>query len=168
MQRSGGGRNIKPREDRRRTVLPAQVRNGAGWADACILNISSRGLLIHARCPAQLGSQIKLRRGHYLLVGRVIWRSRERIGVWSHSPLPVDDLISSHAASADVPAITGAIEIERPARPRSPGQSRAVSRVVEFLSLVLVAAALAGGAAVYAYETLSKPLDAVHRALEPN
>lgn len=166
MQKAGGGRSIRPREDRRRTILPAQVRDGTGWADACILNISSRGLLIHARCSAPPGSQIKLKRGGYLLVGKVIWRSRERIGVCSPYPLPVDELISSEAASADLPALSGTIEIERPRKQRSSeDRSRAFSRAVEFLSLVLVGTVLAAATAVHAYQALSNPLESVSRAL---
>lgn len=166
MQKAGSGQSNRPREDRRRTILPAQVRNGAGWADACILNISSRGLLINARCTAPPGSQIKLRRGGYLLVGRVIWRSANRIGVSSQYPLPVDELISSEAASADLPALSGTIEIGRPQQQRkSNDRSRAFSRAVEFLSLVLFGSALAAAAAVHAYQALSNPIEAVNRAL---
>ena len=36
----------RPRELRRRVILPARLRTGADWSDTCMLNISSRGLLI--------------------------------------------------------------------------------------------------------------------------
>ena len=164
----GGGRNIKPREDRRRTLLPARLRNGAGWIDACILNVSSRGLLIHAKCQAQPGSQIELRRGGYLVIARVVWRSTHRIGLCSPDPLPVDDIISCEAPPAAVPALIVAAKVERRSRPRSHERSRERSRAIEFLSLVLIVTALAGAASAYAYEALSNPLKAVHSALEPS
>ena len=165
MQKAVGGRNIRPREDRRRTVLPARIRTGPGWADACILNISSRGLLVYAKCAAQPGSHVKLWRGGYLVVARVVWRSNERLGVCTPEPIPVDDIISSEAAPAEAPAPAAAVELDRPRKRPSHDRSRAVSRAVEFLSLVVFGIALAGAAAAYAYETLSKPLEAVNRAL---
>lgn len=168
MQQSGGGRNIKPREDRRRTVLPARLRNGGGWIDACILNVSSRGLLIHAKCTPQPGSQIELRRGGYLVTARVVWRSTHRIGLCSPDQLPVDDIISCEHAPAAVPALKSDVKVERRIEPRSHERSRERSRAIEFLSLVLVGTALAGAASAYAYEALSNPLKAVHRALEPS
>lgn len=164
MQQAGG-RNIKPREERQRTVLPARVRNGAGWVDACILNISSRGLLIHAKCAAQPGSPVKLWRGGCLVIGRVVWRSNERIGVCTPEPIAVDDLISSQTAQATAPVFTGDVKVERGSRPRNPDRSRERSRTIEFVSLVLVGTALAAAVTVHAYQALSKPLEAVNRAL---
>lgn len=168
MQQPGGGRNIKPREDRRRTVLPARLRNGGGWIDACILNVSSRGLLIHAKCEAKPGSEIELRRGGYLVTARVVWRSTHRIGLCSPDPLPVDDIIGCEAPPATVSGANGDIKVERRSRPRSHERSRERSRAIEFLSLVLAGTALAGAASAYAYEALSRPLKAVHEALEPS
>lgn len=146
-------------------MLPARMRNGAGWTDACILNVSSRGLLVYAKCAAQPGSQIELRRGGYLIVATVVWRNNERIGICSEGPVPVDDLISSEAASAAVPALTGTVELERRKQRRDPDRSRARSRAMEFLALVLIGTALAGAAAVYVQQALTKPLAAVNRAL---
>lgn len=168
MQKADGGRSIRPREERRRTVLPARLRNGAGWVDACILNISSRGLLIHAKCDAQPGSQISLWRGENLIVGRVVWRSTNRIGLCSPDPLPVDDVISGGAAPAAAPVATGDLKIERRTQPRSHERSRERSRAIEFVSLVLAGVALAAAASAYAYQALSNPLEAVQRALEPS
>lgn len=165
MQKPGAERNIKPREDRRRTVLPARIRNGPGWADACILNISSRGLLIYARCTAQPGSQVRLWRGGYLIVARVVWRSNERLGVCTPEPIAVDNLISSESEPAAVPVLGREAKLERPRQPRSHERSRERSRAIEFVSLALVGAALAAAAAAYAYRTLSAPLEAVNRAL---
>ena len=146
-------------------MLPARIRSGAGWSDACILNISPRGLLVYAKCPAQPGTSIELRRGGYLVLAEVVWRNNERIGLCSHDEVPVDDLISSEAAAAAVPVLTGTLEVERRKRPRDADRSRARSRAMEFLSLVLIGAALAGGAAVSAHQALTAPLAAVNRAL---
>ena len=168
MRQAGGGPDFKPREDRRRTVLPARLRNGSRWVDACILNISSRGLLIYSKCAAQPGSEIKLWRGKYLVAARVVWRSNGRIGVRTPEPIPVDDIISSEAAPAECPAPLVAVELDRPRKRRSPDRSRAASRAFEFLSLVMFGTALAGAAAAYAYEALSNPLKAVHEALAPS
>ena len=168
MHKSGSVGNLKPREERRRTVLPARMRNGAGWSDACILNISSRGLLIYSKCALQPGSSVELRRGGQLVFARVVWRNNHRIGLCSEDPIPVEDIISSETAAAAIPAFTaGAIQFDRRKRPRDPDRSRYRSRAIEFLSLVLIGMTLAGTAAVYVQQTLSKPLAAASRALSP-
>ena len=53
----------RPRELRRRVVIPARLRTGAQWTDACILNISSRGLLIRTARPVPEGSFVDVRKG---------------------------------------------------------------------------------------------------------
>lgn len=166
MQQTANAREFRPREDRRRTVLPARVRNGAGWTDACVLNISSHGLMIYAKTPVQAGSHVELRRGGLLVVARVVWRKNHRIGLRSHDRLAVEDIISSETAAAAIPAITGGISIERRNRPRDEQRSRARSRAMEFISLALVGTALAGAITAYAVETLRKPVSAVEAALD--
>ena len=54
---------------RRRVLLPARMRTSAGWSDACILNVSSRGALIHAKRPITQGSVVELRHGDHVIVG---------------------------------------------------------------------------------------------------
>lgn len=146
-------------------MLPARMRNGLGWNDACILNISLHGLMIYSKCSVEPGSHVELCRGGRMISTRVVWRKNQRIGLCSPEPLPVDELISSDAAKAAFPTIAGRAQIERRNRPRDGERSRDRSRAIEFVSLVLVGTAFAGGVAAYAQQALTKPLSAVQTAL---
>ena len=53
----------RPRELRRRVAVPGRVRTGEQWADACNLNISSRGMLIQSARPLVEGSFVEVSRG---------------------------------------------------------------------------------------------------------
>jgi hypothetical protein len=71
----------KSRELRRRVMLPARIRTSAGWGDACILNISSRGMMIHSNRPAPKDGQVELRHAEHVIAGRVIWQNGPRLGL---------------------------------------------------------------------------------------
>src|SRR4051794_34204558 len=68
----------KPRELRRRLMLPARMRTSAGWSDACILNVSSRGLLVHTRLATPDGATVELCHGEHVIIARVVWRQGPR------------------------------------------------------------------------------------------
>jgi hypothetical protein len=74
MSRSKSDAGHRPRELRRRVVLPARMLLGSAWSDACILNISSRGMLIQASRGVPQGSAIELHRGDYVVLAHVVWR----------------------------------------------------------------------------------------------
>lgn len=166
MDQLGAGRAIVPREDRVRVTLAARMRSGSGWSDACILNISSRGLLIVSSGAAQPGSFVEIRRGSQLVVARVIWRKNQRIGLCSPSPVRVVDIISDQTAAA-IQANPGAVQVERRRVPRTQDQSRSHARAAEFLTIVLVAAALSAWAAVAVHEAFAAPLATVRATLAP-
>src|SRR5215213_7636016 len=87
-------RGQRPRELRRRVLLPARIRTSAGWGDACILNISSRGLLIHSNGKASDDGVVELRHGPLVITARVAWRNGQRIGLASEERLPVDQIVT--------------------------------------------------------------------------
>ena len=65
----------RPRELRRRVKIQARVRATGGWADACILNVSSRGMMINAARPSSIqGNTIELWHGERLVMATVVWR----------------------------------------------------------------------------------------------
>ena len=43
-------------------MLPARMRSTVGWSDACILNLSSRGLMVHANFSALEAGVSRLRK----------------------------------------------------------------------------------------------------------
>jgi hypothetical protein len=155
----------RPREWRRRVVLPARLRTDSGWSDACILNISSRGLLIHAKRPTVPGSTIELRHGEHAIVARVMWSNGPRVGLRAEERLPVEQILSlGQAPALQLTAVNGR-PAERRKRPRTHEDNRARGRLFEFAAIAMLAAAVAGFAFDIVHHALSKPLDAVLVAL---
>lgn len=147
-------------------MLPARMRSQSGWSDACILNISSRGLLVYSNGAAQPGTFVEVRRGGQLVIARVVWRKNQRIGLHSPDPVHVEDIIGADStAAAAIPAASGA-SIERRRIPRDSDTSRNQGRAVEFVAMVLIGGALAFAAMVSMEETLARPLSAVDRAMQ--
>jgi hypothetical protein len=160
------GQALKAREERRRIVLPARMRCGSGWADACILNLSSRGLMVYSKAAAQPGAFVEIRRGGQLVIARVVWRKDGRMGLCSPDELPVHDIISSKTAAAIAFRTTATgFQVERRSRLRSAERSRTQGRAIEFLSLVFVGAVLAGTVFACVQESLARPSAAVSQAL---
>lgn len=116
------------REARREVVIPARLRSGAQWSDACILNISQRGMMIHSGFAGPRGSIIELRRGDHVIVARVVWRDGARAGLHSDDRVPAEQIMSLTQA-ANIRAITSdGVLIERRKHPRpqsiDPGRRR--------------------------------------------
>ena len=153
------------REERRRVMLPARMRSAAGWSDACILNISSRGLLIYSSGAAAPGSFVKVRRGGQMVVARVVWRQNQRIGLCSPDPVRIEDIISTETAASAVRATAGGPTFDRRRVPRDVDRSRAQGRAMEFLATAAIGASIAMLAAVYAGEVLAAPMWVVGSAL---
>ena len=82
-----------PRELRRSVLLPARMRTPTGWSDACILNVSSRGMMIHAKTSPP-DDTIELRHNEFAFVLEIVWRNGTRVGVRSTERLPVEDILT--------------------------------------------------------------------------
>jgi hypothetical protein len=158
--------NGRPRELRRRVLLPARLRNGAQWSDACILNISSRGLMIQSARAGPEGSVIELRRGEHVITARVVWREGSRAGLQSEERVPVEEIMSLSGSQAlQLVASEGAL-IERRKQPRTPAsESRLRGRAMEFAAVLAIVIALAFGAWSTAQEAFAKPLQRASAAL---
>lgn len=148
-------------------MLPARLRGEAGWSDACILNISSRGLLIYSAGRAKPGNFVEIRRGRLLVIARVVWRENQRIGLSAHDPIPLGEIICDQAVASAAPLCGAGAPVERRKEPRSADKSRARGRAAEFVLCAMAGAALAGACAVAAEQSLAKPLMVVKTALGP-
>jgi len=168
MPASKSNQRQRPRELRRRVLLPARVRVGASWSDACILNISSHGVMIHAGRPFTQGSVIELRHQEHVIVGRVVWREGAKAGLRSDDRLPVEQILSLANASAFQLAVTDGKFVERRRRPRTHEQSRIRARYVEFAGIVLIGLVLSGALVSLVSEALARPLAEVSAALGGN
>jgi len=163
MPQRNSQRTERSRELRRRVVLPARIRHGAAWSDACILNVSSRGLLIHTSRQAPTGSEVELRRGEHVIVARVVWRDGAKAGLRADDRVPIEEIVTLGQSQVLQLSARGSVERRKSARPDDRQRLRA--RTMEFASVVVIGASLAGGAVVLVEEAFARPLAIVQAAL---
>lgn len=145
-------------------MIQARVRCGATWSDACILNVSSRGMLIHATQAPSRGTYLEIRRGTQAFAARVVWTSDARFGVLTQDSVSAEQLINGQAQAQQT-----AMHVERRRQPRTlPSRheaSRFRSRAMEFAAFALFGAIGATFATSVVNELLGKPLEAIRSAL---
>ena len=157
---------MKPREPRHKVLVRARIKAGAGWHDGCILNVSSRGLMLQAADPPPKGSYLEIRRGALVIVARVMWAKSHRFGVKSQDALPIDAIVRD----VEVPVVGEGVRVgdrRQAARPRlsTATRSRHQGRAIEYGFALALAVAAAGFAASEVYGLLSSPVEAVTAAL---
>lgn len=150
-------------------MISARMRAGATWSDACILDLSTRGMLVRSATMPQRGAYVEVRRGVHVIVARVVWSSPDRFGVQTQDPVPADRLILDPEGISAPPASSASGFLERRAATRPPrdrhDRSRRTARAMEFGTLLLlgaVATAIVGDAVAH---TFGKPMTALNVAL---
>lgn len=159
-------RSHRPRELRRRVLLPARMRTSTGWSDACILNVSSRGLLIRANQTVAEGSDIELRHREHVIVAQVVWRSGPRAGLYANDWVPVDEILILNHSSALQLTAGGCGQVERRKQPRTHDDSRLLGRALEFASVAIIAILLSGGLFSLVIRALDEPMARIRLALD--
>lgn len=152
----------KPRELRRRVVMPARLRHGAAWSDACILNVSSRGLMIHTARQVATGTEVEIRRGDHVIMARVVWRDGGRAGLQAEERVPVEDILTLRQSPA-LQLTAGAVE--RRKHPRIEDRSRLRARAMEFASVIAISACLAAAGLNMVQAAFERPIAIVTGAL---
>ena len=146
------------------------MRSGASWSDACILDISSRGMLVRASNVPSRGSYLEIRRGSYVIVARVVWANADRFGVQTQELVPTADLINNPDRPATSPKADDASLVERRSSARPTASrfeaSRWRARALEFCAFASIGAAGAMAALGAVDELLAKPLGLVETALK--
>jgi hypothetical protein len=139
---------------------------GAQWTDACILNISSRGLMIHSARSAAEGSFIELRRGDHVIVARVVWRDGARVGLRSDDRLPVEEIMSLSQSQALRLTASSGVSVDRRKQARAaPVDARLRGRAIEFIGVIAITVSLAIGVWTMAEQAFATPLEKVAAAL---
>jgi hypothetical protein len=152
----------RQRELRRRVLVPARLRHGSSWSDVCILNVSSRGLMIHTGRAIAHGSRVEVRRGDHVIIAQVVWREGGRAGLRAEDRVPVEDIVTlGQSPSLQLTAANS----ERRKHPRSDDHSRIRGRAIEFCGFALIAAALTGAGLSMVGAAFARPLAAVSAAL---
>ena len=156
----------RPREWRRRVILPALVRSDGGWIQATILNISSRGFLIQASRPIPKGSKVELRHGGLVSQAQVVWRDGARAGLAVESCVPVGEILSSGQAPGLRLTAAERSPIERRTAVRRRVDSRTCGRLFEFATIAVLAVCVGGCVVTLVNDTLARPLARVRQALD--
>ncbi len=147
------------------------MRVGAAWADICIRDISSRGLMIQVSAAPPRGTYLELRRGSRVIIGRVMWSKQDRCGIESQERLDVDAILAAPggAEPVDEAGAGAARNVERRSASRAHEESfersRQSSRAFEFICITIFAAAgcmVAFGAVT---QFFGEPMAAVERGL---
>jgi hypothetical protein len=142
--------------------VPARLRHGASWSDACILNVSSRGLMIHTGRPVIRGSEVEIRRGDHVIVARVMWREGAKAGLKAEERVPVEDIVTlGQSPQYQLTAATG----ERRKHPRPEDRSRLHARAIQFVGVLVIGASLAGAGLLMVEQAFARPLAVVSAAL---
>ena len=157
---------LRPRELRRRVMVRARICSGAQWGDACILNVSSHGMMIQSAWPVTAGSTVEILRGDQLIFARVMWSEAGRSGIRSDERLPVEDILSvGHWRSLRLIASNGVLHDRRAGTRAAKSEARAQGRAIEFVAFGAIAVSLAFGLWAMAEAALSGPLARVSAAL---
>ena len=143
------------------------MRAGATWSDACILNLSSRGMLLHAAQTPPRGAYLELRRGAHVVVARVVWSNADRFGVRTQDHISAEELIKESTRSP--PSQRQAASVERRAVPRPLERrheaSRWRARSAEFMTFATLGGIGALALVGMVDELLAAPLAMVQSAL---
>ena len=157
---------MKPREHRTKVLIRARMKAGSAWNDTCILNISSRGMLMQAADPPVRGSYLEIRRGALVIVAKVVWASNHRFGVKTQDVLPIDAIVRDVEAPVVGEGVrvgerrqAGRVALSRATRSRHQG------RAIEYGFVVTLAVAAAGFAGSEVYALFSAPLAQVSASL---
>jgi hypothetical protein len=165
---SRGAMALRLREPRRKVLIKARMRVGASWSDACILDLSSRGMLVQSRSIPQRGNYLEIRRGRHVVVARVVWSLDQRFGVQTQEPVCADDLLrETDNSSIGAQPFSATVERRSTNRPTAAHHeaSRRRGRTYEFGSLILFGVAAAFILLATIDKLLGRPLDALETAL---
>jgi hypothetical protein len=155
----------RPRELRRRLILPARLRAPNGWSDACILNVSSRGLQINSVQSAIQGATVEIWHREHVIVARVVWRKGNRAGLRAEQRVPVEELMTLGQAPSLQLTADQWPRAERRKRSRNQDENRMRARALEFAGMVIIAAWLAGGLLAMVGQAFARPMAVVEAVL---
>ncbi|NJC33649.1 hypothetical protein GGR88_001123 [Sphingomonas jejuensis] len=164
--------NLRPREARRKVLIPSRMRLGADWVDVCIHNMSSFGMLVGGDDAPAAGSYVDIRRGTHVIIGRVVWRKDRFFGVRTQDRLDIDSIVNEPRLAKRPQAQQTPAERRTQSRLLAEAviadrveKSRKLSSALQFGLMVLAGLAVSAIAATEVYEVLAKPFASVGSAI---
>jgi hypothetical protein len=161
------------REPRKTVRIGVRLKDDAGWSDAQILNVSSRGVMAQCQDPPRRGSYVEIRRGTYMMIGRVAWTGTDRIGVHVRERIDIEDLLLPVTPGRKVARPANGVQM-RVCEPRKRSTDERASasirfaRAFDFAAIAIIAVGLAVFASGMAAWAFGSPMAQVERALSDN
>ena len=162
----------KRRHLRRKVLIPARLKQDAGWFDICIRDISPKGLLVQGGSPPKRGSYVEVRRGNHLIIAKVAWAKDQQFGLTTQDIVPVDALIHRPDAAAFGRSQTPSNDVrpERRAEPRvsseqAAARSRHISAMIQYGFALIFVVACAVALAGFVQDSLHRSLGTVTTTL---
>ena len=115
----------------------ARLRGSGQEQDACIVNVSSRGLAATADNPPRRGEIVEIKVGDNQLVGEVKWSDMRRFGVALRERISVISLISGDSDGVTLKHK----EAVRKQKARASADRSNISRKIQFLVFMAAGAA---------------------------
>ena len=156
----------KEREDRTRTMLRASLREGHADRDACVLDLSHRGLMATSTPAPRRGAYITLTVGRHELDGQVQWSEGRRFGVRLRERIDVLAVMGNEAGPTLLKAAQKARG--RPSLEARAAFARQVAQGFTFGIFIAVAGAGAGLAGQLVFHSLDAPFSRIEATLRPN
>ena len=151
-------------------LIRVRMQAGAGWSDACVLNLSPRGLGLQGPSAPQIGSYVELRRGRHVIIGRIVWAKYHRFGVRTQDRVPMESLIrepevlcDDMAPPPDAPVFDRRVAMRAAAVRHD--DSRIFARGFEFISIAMLGVAAALLASSGVSKAVAGPLSQISTAL---
>jgi hypothetical protein len=142
------------------------MRTAAVWVDVSVLNISRRGMMVRCDRAPKRGTIVELRKGHVIVIGRVVWSIEHRFGVRTQDPIGLDALTADQARHQGEDRRRGARNAISAHASRRPARSREIASAAQYIAVVILVSLAAVGGAIEVYKLLSAPIVAVRHSLE--
>jgi hypothetical protein len=161
---------LRERDPRTTVFLPSRMRVNSSWTDACIHNVSARGMLVASDRAPDPGAYVEIRRGQAVIIGQAVWKKNQFFGVRTQDRIDLAVLQGQPARNGDA---AGA-KVERrsedrfrkdAAIARTLERDRAFARLFQFGILAFAVAAASVMVASSVYGVLSAPVDRMTRAM---
>lgn len=155
---------MKQREARQPVKVPARLRVAAGWQDATILNLSTRGVMFRCTVPMERGHFLELRRGSHVIVAQIMWASDGSYGAKAQGLIPITDVVQDKPATRSLLLPVDRRIVDRTISERA-DSARRCARAMEIMLAGFGAICAAFFLADFAFGVLTDPLQQIDFAL---
>ncbi|MDT9599223.1 PilZ domain-containing protein [Sphingosinicella rhizophila] len=157
---------VERREPRTKVLIAIRVRGDGLATEACLRDVSSRGVLVQTGKPPPRGTIVELIGPFQPMVGRVVWSSGRRFGAELREHLNVKALTTGSLDRRRLDAeAASAGGVDRRARAPARQSCLRVGPWLQKGAVMLIGATVAISMALIAYDALADATQSVQSAL---